>query len=66
VASGSDAFFTNPFSSACQAITACSLKVSGCASAYAGSNLVIDASTGAITAKQDIDAGYVETVCIRC
>jgi hypothetical protein len=67
VASGSAAFFTNPFSSACQAINSCSLKVSpGCGSVHGGTNLVIDTSTGAITAKQNIDVGYEETVCIEC
>ena len=65
-AAGFASFFTNPFESFCGAITTCSLKVSGCGSDYAGSNLAITANTGAITGKQNIAAGYEDTVCIRC
>jgi len=65
-ASGSAAFFTNTHSVLCGAITTCSLKVEGCGSAYSAGNLVIDASTGAVTAKQNIDAGYEDIVCISC
>jgi hypothetical protein len=69
VASGSAAFFTNPFEASCLAINVCILKVSpGCGSNYdmSTSNLAITTSTGAITAAQNIDAGYEETVCIEC
>jgi len=41
------------------------LKVSGCGSAYTAGNLFISAA-GAITAKQNVDAGYEDTVCISC
>ena len=34
--------------------------------AYTGSNLVIDAVSGKITANQNIVLGYNETVCIEC
>ena len=65
-AAGSADWFTNPFLGECGVITACTIKVAGCASDYAGSNLVIDASTGEVTAKQNVDPGYIETVCISC
>jgi hypothetical protein len=42
------------------------LKVAGCGSSYTAGNIVIDATSGAITAKQNVDAGYVDTVCISC
>jgi hypothetical protein len=66
VASSYSDFFTNPYGSVdiCGAITSCSIKVQGCGSAYSGSNLIINSSTGKITAKQNVDAGFVETVCI--
>jgi hypothetical protein len=52
VAPGSANFFTNPFAAACGPINICSLKVAGCGSAYSATgNLVIDATSGAITAK---------------
>ena len=64
-ATGFADFFTNTHSALCGAITACSLKTpAGCAAAYATGNLAIDATTGAITGKQNIDAGYEDTVCI--
>jgi hypothetical protein len=65
-ASGFADFFTNPFESFCGAITTCSLKVAGCGSAYSAGNLAITANTGAITGKQNVAAGYEDTVCIRC
>ena len=63
-ASGFADFFTNTHETLCGGITACSLKVAGCGSAYSAGNLVIDATTGAITAKQNVEAGYADTVCI--
>jgi hypothetical protein len=66
-ASGFADFFTNTHTTLCGVITACSLKTSGgCASAYdeSAGNLAIDTTTGAITGKQNVDAGYEDTVCI--
>lgn len=64
-ASGFADFFTNTHTTLCGAITACSLKTSGgCANPYTDANLVIDTTTGAITGKQNVDAGYEDTVCI--
>ena len=41
--------------------------IAGCSSgAYAAGNLIIDASTGEVTAKKDVDLGYVDTVCVSC
>jgi hypothetical protein len=65
-ASGFADFFTNPFIATCNAISACSLKASGCSGSYDDGNLVITSSTGEITAAQNIDAGYEDTVCIEC
>ena len=54
-ATGFADFFTNTHSALCGAITACSLKTSGgCATAYGAGNLVIDATTGEVTAKKDV------------
>jgi hypothetical protein len=64
-ATGFADFFTNTHTALCGVITECSLKTpSGCAGPYAGNNLVIDTTTGAITGLQNIDAGYVEPVCV--
>ena len=65
-ASGFADFFTNPFIATCNAITACSLKESGCGSAYGLGNIEITSATGEIKAKQNIDIGYEDTVCISC
>jgi hypothetical protein len=64
-ASGFTDFFTNPHVTACGAVTTCSLKVAGCGGAYSTGNLEID-NSGEITAKQNVDAGYEDTVCIEC
>ena len=40
------------------------IKQSGCGSAYTAGRLIMNSSTGKITAKQNEDAGYTETVCI--
>ena len=54
-ATSSIMFFTNPHATLCGAINSCSLKTSGgCAAAYATGNLVIDATTGEVTAKKDV------------
>ena len=65
-APNSASFFTNPFENHCGLINSCSLKLAGCSTDYTAGNLVIDTVTGAITAKQNVDAGYVDTVCIKC
>jgi len=64
-ASGFADFFTPLYTATCQTITACTLKVSGCGSAYTTGNLIIS-SAGVITAKQNVDAGYADTVCVSC
>jgi hypothetical protein len=50
----------------CGDINSCSLKVAGCGSAYSTGNLVIDATTGEVTAKKNVDLGYEDTVCVSC
>jgi len=64
--SGFANWFTNTHVTLCGAITSCEIKASGCSSAYTAGNLAITANTGAVTAKQNVDAGYEDTVCIRC
>ena len=59
-------FFTNPHATLCGDINSCSLKVQGCGSAYTAANLVIDATTGEVTAKKNVAAGYADTVCVSC
>jgi len=72
VATSSAIFFTNPHNSKadgsvlCGLINDCSLKVAGCASAYTLGNVVIDAVTGEVTAKQNVDPGYVDIICVEC
>jgi hypothetical protein len=65
VASSYSAFFTNQYNFQCGPVTSCSIKVQGCGSAYGGSNLVIN-SAGLITSNQNVDAGFIETVCVEC
>ena len=64
-AAGFADFFTPLYTATCGTITACTLKVSGCGSAYSTGNLAIS-SVGVVTAKQNVDAGYEDTVCISC
>ena len=59
-------FFTNQYSFQCGPVTSCSIKVKGCGSAYGGTNLVINSADGQITSKQNVDAGWTETVCVEC
>jgi hypothetical protein len=63
-ATASIMFFTNPHATLCGLINTCTLHVAGCASPYALDNLVINADTGEVTAKKDVDAGYVNIVCV--
>jgi len=66
VAASSASFFDNTHLADCGAITSCALYASGCSTAYTTGNLVIDSTTGEITAKQNVDAGYTDTVCVKC
>jgi hypothetical protein len=50
----------------CGDINSCSIKAAGCTDAYTNANIVIDAVTGKIDAKKNVDAGYVDIVCIKC
>jgi hypothetical protein len=66
VATTSAIFFTNPHVTLCGAINSCSLKLAGCSGDYTNANLAINAVSGEITAKKNVDAGYDDTVCISC
>jgi hypothetical protein len=59
-------FFTNPYADDCGLITSGSLYNEGCTEPYTTGNLEMDSSTGYITAAQNIVAGYVDIVCIKC
>jgi hypothetical protein len=65
-ATDSSMFFTNYHSYLCGAINSCTLKNVGCGTAYTAGNLVIDATSGEITTKQNVDAGYEDIVCVSC
>jgi len=64
VASSSADFFTNQFVTECGAINKCALLTPDCSSAYKGDNLVIEELTGKVTAKQNVDAGWTDIVCV--
>jgi len=66
VASSSAVFFTNPSVIQCGAINKCALYKSDCSSAYNAGNLLIDSTTGKVTAKQNVADGYTDTVCVKC
>ena len=38
----------------------------GCSEAYGGTNLAITASTGVVSAKQNVNTGYADSVCVKC
>jgi len=70
-AASSAVFFMNPHefrtdgsTNLCGAINNCVLKQDGCVNDYTLGNVIIDATTGAVTQKQNVDAGYVDTVCV--
>ena len=65
VASSNSVFFTNPFSVDCGAITINSLFEVGGVTPYTAGNLIIDPSTGEIKAKQNVDAGFIETISVK-
>jgi len=60
------AMFANINSAACGGFVTCSLKAAGCAAPYTGSNVQMDGATFALTAKQNVGAGYLETLCVEC
>jgi hypothetical protein len=66
IATSYNDFFTNTYSSQCGAVTSCSLYNSGCSTSYSGGNLLINSSTGEITAKQNVNGGYNDVVCVKC
>jgi hypothetical protein len=59
-------YFRNPHVGTCQAITSCEIKAAGCSAGYGDGNLAITANTGVVTSKQNVDAGFADTVCIKC
>jgi len=70
-ATSSAIFFTNPHNlkadgttTLCGLINNCVLKQAGCVNAYTLGNAVIDAVTGEVTMKKNVDAGYVDVVCV--
>jgi hypothetical protein len=65
-ATASIAFFTNPHATLCGDINSCHLKAAGCSDDYALGHLIINEATGEVTAMKNVDAGYVDTVCVKC
>ena len=57
--------FTYQNSVDCGGMTACEVLPVGCTGSYAG-NAAVVANTGALSIRQDIDAGYTETLCVKC
>ena len=49
----------------CGGLTSCSLKATGCVDPYVG-NAIMDPTTFALSAAQNIDLGYEEYLCIVC
>jgi hypothetical protein len=59
-------FFTYTDAADCGALT-CELKATGCSDAWADTTDVdMDASTYAVSAKQNVGAGQVKTMCVKC
>jgi hypothetical protein len=65
-ATASIAFFTNPHATLCGDINSCHLKAAGCSDDYALGHLTINEVTGEVTAKKNVDAGFVDTICVKC
>ena len=65
-AANSAAFFTNPHETLCGLIHTCEILQAGCSAAYTLNNIVIDATTGTVTAKKNVALGYEDTVCVKC
>ena len=57
--------FTNANNADCGEVTTCVPLPTGCTGTYAG-KASIDASTLQLSITQDEDAGYTETLCIKC
>ena len=55
--------FTNLHSIDCGSFVGCQLKAVGCINPYSG-NVALNPSTFALTAKQNIDLGYDELLCV--
>jgi hypothetical protein len=58
--------FTNKNIGHCGAFTLCVLKPAGCGSGAYSGRAAIAASTFALSITQNVDAGYTETLCIKC
>jgi hypothetical protein len=59
-------FFSYSDTADCGALT-CELKATGCSDAWSDTSYVsMDASTYAVSVKQNIEAGYVKTLCVKC
>jgi hypothetical protein len=72
-AANSAVFFTNPHNfkadgttTLCGLINNCVLKQAGCVNAYTLGNAVIDATTGEVKLKKNVDAGYEDILCVEC
>ena len=59
-------YFRNEHSALCNAINSCEIKAAGCSGTYSNGNLAITANTGVVTSVTNNDAGFVDTVCIKC
>ena len=61
--------FANLFSQVnevdCGALTTCEVLPVGCTGTYSGRAAVV-ANTGALSITQNVDAGYTETLCVKC
>lgn len=61
--------FNNVNSAVCGAFTSCVLGASGCSDPYTAGNIrVVKSFTDVISieARQNVEAGYSDTVCVRC
>ena len=61
-------FFTYTRTAVCGALT-CELKATGCSNALTSAQstkISMHGSTYAVSAQQNVDAGYTETVCLKC
>jgi hypothetical protein len=63
---GASDFFTYADTADCGALT-CELKAAGCSGAWSDtSDVAMDSSSYAVSVKQNTDAGYVKTLCVKC
>ena len=59
--------FTNENTADCGVFTACVVKPSGCGSgAYSGKAAIGASPNFALSIRQNVDAGYEETLCVQC